>query len=191
MGLLTLDDGILHFKSTNMQKIVLRYGLYAMLFIVALSALEFFVLNDLLSSSLQEVMGYLTMLLSMVFVFLGIRQYRDKCNNGQLSFFQGLKVGILIVLIPSVAFGLFDLLYTEVLHPGWMDEYYANYIARIKASTPPAQLEAALQKANDQKELFSNPLMQFLLMSATVFIIGLIVTIISALTLRRRKLATA
>ena len=162
-----------------------------MLFIVALSALEFFVLNDLLSSSLQEVMGYLTMLLSMVFVFLGIRQYRDKCNNGQLSFFQGLKVGILIVLIPSVAFGLFDLLYTEVLHPGWMDEYYANYIARIKASTPPAQLEAALQKANDQKELFSNPLMQFLLMSATVFIIGLIVTIISALTLRRRKLATA
>lgn len=191
MGLFSLDDGILHFKSTNMQKIVLRYGLYAMLFIVALSALEFFVLTKLLSPTLQEVAGYLTMLLSMVFVFIGIRQYRDKCNNGQLSFGQGLKVGILIVLIPSVAFGLFDLLYTEVLHPGWVDEYYANYIARIKASTPPAQLEAALQKANDQKELFSNPLMQFLLMSATVFIIGLIVTIISALTLRRRKLATA
>jgi small-conductance mechanosensitive channel len=174
-----------------MQKIVLRYGLYAMLFIVALSALEFFVLNDLLSASLQEVMGYLTMLLSMVFVFLGMRQYRDKWNNGQLSFGQGLKVGILIVLIPSVAFGLFDLLYTEVLHPGWVDEYYAKYIDRIKASTPPAQLEAALQKANDQKEMFSNPLLQFLLMSATVFIIGLIVTIISALTLRRRKLVAA
>ncbi len=191
MGLFPIDDRILHFKSTNMQKIVLRYGLYAMLFIVALSAFEFFVLNDLLSSSLQEVMGYLTMLLSMVFVFLGMRQYRDKWNNGQLSFGQGLKVGILIVLIPSVAFGLFDLLYTEVLHPGWMDEYYANYIAKLKASTPPSQLEAALQKVNAQKEMFSNPLLQFLLMSATVFIIGLIVTIISALTLRRRKLATA
>lgn len=191
MGLSPIDDRILHFKPTNMQKIVLRYGLYAMLFIVALSALEFFVLNDLLSSSLQEVAGYLTMLLSMVFVFLGMRQYRDKWNNGQLSFGQGLKVGILIVLIPSVAFGLFDLLYTEVLHPGWMDEYYANYIAKLKASTPPAQLDAALQKANAQKEMFSNPLLQFLLMSATVFIIGLIVTIISALTLRRRKLATA
>jgi Protein of unknown function (DUF4199) len=120
-----------------------------------------------------------------------MRQYRDKWNNGQLSFGQGLKVGILIVLIPSVAFGLFDLLYTEVLHPGWVDEYYAKYIERIKASTPPSQLEAALRKANNQKEMFSNPLIQFLLMSATVFIIGLIVTIISALTLRRRKLATA
>lgn len=174
-----------------MQKIVLRYGLYATLFIVALSALEFFVLNNLLSSSLQEVAGYLTMLLSMVFVFLGMRQYRDKWNNGQLSFGQGLKVGILIVLIPAVAFGLFDLLYTEVLHPGWVDEYYANYIAQIKANTPPDQLETALKKANAQKEMFSNPLIQFLLMAATVFIIGLIVTIISALTLRRKKAALA
>lgn len=173
-----------------MQKIVLRYGLYAMLLIIALSALEFFVLHDLLSDTLQEVLGYLTMLLSMVFVFLGIRQYRDKWNNGQLSFGQGLKVGILIILIPSVAFGLFDLLYTEVIHPGWVDEYYTNYIARLKTSTPPDQLEAALKKANAQKEMFSNPLYQFLLMAATVFIIGLIVTIISALTLRRRKTAT-
>jgi heme/copper-type cytochrome/quinol oxidase subunit 2 len=170
-----------------MQKIVLRYGLYATLFIVALSALEFFVLNDLLSSTLQEVSGYLTMLLSMVFVFFGLKQYRDKYNNGQLSFGKGMKIGILIVLIPSVAFGLFDLLYTEVLHPGWVDEYYTNYIAKLKASTPPGQLEAALKKANEQKEMFSNPLLQFLLMSVTVFIIGLIVTIIAALTLRRNK----
>jgi Protein of unknown function (DUF4199) len=184
---MALPRCILHVKSTIMQKIIVRNGLYATLLIVALSALEFFVLSKFAGIALQEVAGYLTMLLSMVFVFLGIKQYRDKYNNGQLSFVQGMKVGILIVLIPSVAFGLFDLLYTEVLHPGWVDEYYANYIARIKASTPPGQLEAALQKANAQKEMFSNPLIQFLLMAATVFIIGLIVTIIAALTLRRGK----
>jgi Protein of unknown function (DUF4199) len=191
IGLLPIGERILHFKSTIMQKIVLRYGLYATLFIVAMSALEFFILNDLLSDTLQEVAGYLTMLLSMVFVFFGLKQYRDKYNNGRLSFGQGMKIGILIVLIPSVAFGLFDLLYTEVLHPGWVDEYYANYIAKLKASTPPGQLEEALQKANAQKEMFSNPWMQFLLMSATVFIIGLIVTIIASLTLRRSRPAIA
>ena len=35
--------------------------------------------------------------------------------------------------------------------------------------------------------MFSNPVFQFLLMAATVYVIGLIVTIISALTLRRHK----
>jgi hypothetical protein len=48
------------------------------------------------------------MLLAMVFVFLGIRHFRDHENEGMLTFGQGLKIGVLIVLIPAVAFGLFD-----------------------------------------------------------------------------------
>jgi len=174
-----------------MQKIVFRYGMYATLLIVGLSAFLMLVVNRFAGYAAQEIAGYLTMLLSMVFVFFGIRQYRDKVNNGTLTFGQGMKVGLLIVLIPAVFFGLFDILYTEVINPNWLENYYGQYIARIKASTPVDQLEAALKKANDQKMLFSNPVMQFLLMAATVLIIGFIVTIIASLTLRRRKIVTA
>ena len=170
-----------------MKKTVLRYGLYASLLMVILSAIDFFVVAKLANFAVQEVTGYLTMLLSMIFVFIGIRYYRDNVNGGTLSFWQGLKIGLLIIIIPSVCFGLFDLLYTEVIHPGWMQEYYAKYLERIKISTPPDKLEAVLKKMNEEKEMFSNPLMQFLLMSLTVFIIGFIVTIISAISLRRNK----
>jgi hypothetical protein len=125
------------------------------------------------------------MILSMIFVFMGIRHYRDHVNNGALSFSQGLRVGLLIVLIPAVFFGLFDLLYTEVLNPSWADEYYGFQADKIKASVPPEQLQAKLDKLQKDREMFNNPAFQFLLMAGTVFIIGFIVTIISSLTLRR------
>jgi hypothetical protein len=181
---------ILH-KKLIMKKTTLRYGLYATVLLVALSAVDFFIIAKLAGPAVQEIAGYLTMLLSMVFVFIGIRHYRDQVNGGSLSFVQGLKIGLLIIIIPSVCFGLFDILYTEVIHPGWMNEYYVAYAERLKTSTPPDKLDAVLKKMNEEKEMFSNPLIQFLLMSLTVFIIGFIVTIISAITLRRSKMVAA
>lgn len=174
-----------------MKSTVIRYGVYAMLAMVLLSAIHIFLVVPNVKSANSEVVGYLTMLLSMIFVFAGIKHYRDKVNNGILSFWQGLKIGLLIVLIPSVAFGLFDLLYTKVINPGWMENYYKEMIEQTKKSTTPDKLDAALKKLESSKEIFSNPFLEFLLMAVTVFIIGFIVTIISSLTLRRSRSAAA
>jgi len=170
-----------------MKSTVFRYGLYSVIAIVALSAIEMFIIEPNTNFSTSEIAGYLIMLISMIFVFIGIKHYRDHVNNGSLTFGQGLKVGILIVLIPSVAFGLFDLLYTKVINPGWMENYYAKMLENIKKTTAPEKLDATLKSLQANKELFSNPIMEFLLMALTVFIIGFIVTIISSLTLRRNK----
>jgi len=174
-----------------MKSTVFRYGLYSVIAIVALSAIEMFIIEPNTNFSTSEIAGYLIMLISMIFVFIGIKHYRDHVNNGSLTFGQGLKVGILIVLIPSVAFGLFDLLYTKVINPGWMENYYAKMLENIKKTTAPEKLDATLKSLQANKELFSNPIMEFLLMALTVFIIGFIVTIISSLTLRRNKPAIA
>jgi hypothetical protein len=123
----------------------------------------------------------------MIFVFLGIRYYRNRVNNGMLSFGRGMKVGSLIVLIPSVAFGLFSILYTRVLDPTWQEEYYDQALESLKQKTAPEKLQAAIDKLESQKEMFSSPVMEFLLMFGTVFVIGVIVTIISSLTLKRNK----
>ena len=174
-----------------MKSTVLRYGIYAMLAMVLLSAVHVFLVVPNVKSANTEVVGYLTMLLSMIFVFAGIKHYRDKINNGTLSFWQGLKIGMLIVLIPSIAFGLFDLLYTKVINPGWMENYYKEMIEHTKKVTAPDKLDVALKKLESSKEIFSNPFLEFLLMAVTVFIIGFIVTIISSLALRRSRSASA
>ncbi|MGZ5220018.1 MAG: DUF4199 domain-containing protein [Chitinophagaceae bacterium] len=111
-----------------MKLTIIRYGIYAASAIVILSAIHFFILLPNSSYETAEIAGYLTMILSMIFVFAGIRHYRDNVNDGYLSFTQGLKVGALIVLIPAVAFALFDILYTKVLNPSWGDAYLNYYI---------------------------------------------------------------
>ena len=102
---------------------------------------------------MAEVVGYLTMLLSMIFVFMGIRYYRDHVNNGHLSFGEGLKLGALIVLFPALTFGLFDILYTQVLHPSFSNEYMAYQVEKIKASVPADQVDQRVAKLRKEAEL--------------------------------------
>ena len=171
-----------------MKSVVLRYGIYAGLLILVLAGIHVFVLMPPnISWEMAEVVGYLTMVISMIFVFMGIRYYRDNVNDGYLTFGQGLKLGALIVLVPAVTFGLFDILYTQVLHPSFGDEYLAYQVEKIKASAPADQVEQKLAKLRQDMEMFGNPLFEFLLMTITVYIVGLIVTIISALALRRSR----
>lgn len=169
-----------------MRSTVLRYGFYGVIVLI-ISGIIQVIIYPKCNFEIQEVFGYLTILVSMIFVFLGIRHYRDHVNNGLLSFGQGLKIGILIVLIPAIFFGLFDLLYSKVLNPSWQSEYLAHYTEKLRKATPPDKLQAALDKLNSQMEMFNNPVMEFLLMFVTVFIIGFIVTVISSLTLMRKQ----
>ena len=173
-----------------MKSTVFRYGIYSALTIVVIAWAAFFAFGNA-SQTIQEVAGYLSMLLAMIFVFLGIRHFRNNVNGGVLTFGQGLKVGVLIILIPAVSFGLFDILYTEVINPTWKDDYYSQYIENLRKTVAADKLESAIKKAEKEKEMFANPVFQFLLMGGTVFIIGFIVAIISSLTLRRSKTALA
>jgi hypothetical protein len=170
-----------------MKTVIFRFGLYAGLAILVLTAIHFFFVMPNVSWGAAEFAGYLTMILSMIFVFMGIRYYRDHVNDGFLSFKEGLKLGAMIVLAPAVCFGLFDVLYTEVINPSWGDDYFNHYVAKIKASTPADRIDEELQKLQKNKDMFSNPLIQFSLMAVTVYVIGMIVTIISTLALRRTK----
>ncbi|TXJ25905.1 MAG: DUF4199 domain-containing protein [Chitinophagaceae bacterium] len=170
-----------------MKPTALRYGLYGTLAIVVLSAIHFFFIFPNASYNVSEVAGYLTMFLSMFFVFLGIRYYRDQVNGGHLSFVQGLKTGALISVVPAIAFGIFDLLYTQVINPTWLKKYQDYYAAELKKTTSPEKLDEVLKKFESEAAVFNNPVMLFLIMTATVFIIGLIVTIISTVALKRNK----
>jgi hypothetical protein len=173
-----------------MKQIVFRYTLYGVIAILVLTSIHFATMSSM-GYEAAEVAGYLTMVLAMIFVFFGIKKYRDQVSNGTLTFGQGMKVGLLIALGPAIFFALFDLLYVEVINPGWSDDYYKHYIEQATKDTPPEKLQAKLNKLQEQKEFFSSPVMMFLVMFITVFVIGALVTIISSLTLRRRPVARA
>ena len=168
-----------------MKKTVLRYGAYGAVTICILFLISWFALNDL-SLSIQEVLGYVSIVLSLSFVFLGIKHYRDSENEGKVSFKQALIIGVLISLITALAFGILDVIYTEVLNPDFMANYYENAAENLKSTLPADQVEAKLAELETQREMFANPIMSFLFMALTVFVIGFIISLISSLILQRK-----
>ena len=168
-----------------MKNTVLRYGIYGAVTIVILFLLSWYI-GDL-DFATQEVLGYASMIVSLSFVFFGIKHFRDKVNDGVLSFGKGLMVGVLISLITALAFGILDVIYIKFINPDFQTEYYEAILTDLKASLPAEEFEIKRQEMESQRALFSNTFFSFLIMSMTVFVIGFIISLISALLLQRKN----
>lgn len=168
-----------------MKNTVIKYGLRSAITITVLFLLAL-TLGKNLDYGMQEVIGYSSMVISLVFVYFGIKHFRDQQNNGVVSFGKALLIGILITLFAALAFGLIDLIYIKYINPDFTAEYYARSVEELKNSLSGAELEAKLAKMEAEKDLFMNPMVSFLLMSFTVFLIGFIISLISSLVLQRK-----
>jgi hypothetical protein len=173
-----------------MKNTVLRYSSFSVITLIVTGLGSFFLTKSNANYDLQEILGYASILLSMIFVFLGIKQYRDKFNGGFISYGKALKLGLLIVLLPSIAFGLFDLIYTHYLDPDFMSKYYDQMVAQMRTALPAAEFEAKLKEMENSKAMFQNVFFQFFIMATTVMAVGFMVAVVSAFVLRKKPVTT-
>ncbi len=168
-----------------MKKTVLRFGLYG---IVAICLLSFLIwsLIDVVDNKMGEVIGYSSMVVSLLFVYFGIKHFRDKENNGVVTFTKGLLIGILISLMVSLAFGILDVIYVKFINPDFMTEYYNGMLEQAQ-SLSAEEFEIRKAELQSEKEMFLNPFMHFFIMSMMVFVIGFIISLLSALILQRKN----
>jgi len=175
-------------KQEIMKSTVLKYGIISgaiMLGVFTITMAATKMMTDPPDLTTQEVLGYASMIIATSVAYFGIKHYRDNDNEGSLSFGQGLKIGLLIVLFPAVLIGVGDVVYITYIDPDWMDNYYAHYLANMKETLPAAEFETKAREMQAQKEMFASPLFTFFIMFTTVFVIGLIVSIISSLVLKK------
>ncbi|MEW7289167.1 DUF4199 domain-containing protein [Aquimarina sp. 2304DJ70-9] len=170
-----------------MKNTVLRYGVYSAITICVLALAGWF-LGKNLDYSIQEVIGYTGMVVSLLFVYFGIKHYRDKENDGMVSFGKALLIGVLISLIAALAFGILDVIYVKYINPDFMAEYYTHYLEQMRSTLSEAEFKIEFEKLEAQKELFANIFMSFFIMFATVLIIGFIISLLSALLLQRKPI---
>jgi hypothetical protein len=137
--------------------------------------------------TIADVLGYASIVPWALFVFLGIRSYRQRTADGRITFGRGLAVGILISLV-ACAFNVvaFEVLYFKVL-PDFGDKWSACMVdrARAKGGSDQDILDAA-KNAEKFKKLFDNPATNALVNFATTFPIGLVAAAVSAAILRKR-----
>jgi hypothetical protein len=169
-----------------MKSTVIKFGLYSSMVLIILFGISFF-FEAAMDFSTSEIFGYTTIVLSLSFVYFGIRNYRDAINQGTVSFGKALKIGVLITLLASIAFGLINVVYTEIINPEFTAEYYEYSIEKYRESLPEEAFKTKLIELESQKDLFKNPLANFGIMGLTVFIIGFIISLISGLILQRKN----
>ena len=176
-------------KITKMKKNILIYGLISGLIISALMAVNLSMCIKSGDFESSMLIGYASMLIAFSLIFVGIKNYRDKYNGGMISFGKAFKVGFFMTLIASTIYVIVWLIEEHFFFPDFIDKYTAHEISKLRSSginaTELANKTKDLEKA---KEMYSNPVLKILMTYAEILPVGLVVTLISSLILKRKTL---
>ena len=169
-----------------MKKTILTFGLIS----GAVSALMMVVsmlFADRIGFDRGYVVGYTSIVLSFLLVYFGIRSYRDNLGNGQITFAKGFAVGICITLISCVCYVVsWEILYFNFM-PNFMDKYGAHMVEKLKAAgATAATIQAKVQELEKLKAMYKNPLFNAAMTFIEPFPVGLVITLLSALILKKK-----
>ncbi|UTA67207.1 MULTISPECIES: DUF4199 domain-containing protein [Emticicia] len=132
--------------------------------------------------------GYASMLLAFSLVFVGIKNYRDKHKNGVISFGQAFKVGLLISLVASTVYVVVWTIDYYVFVPDFMEVYSTRMIEKAKASgETAANIQEEIAMIQQSAGIYKSPLGVIAFTYFEILPVGLLVTLISALILKRKQ----
>ncbi|MEO8032115.1 MAG: DUF4199 domain-containing protein [Gemmatimonadota bacterium] len=168
-----------------MKRIVWTFGLIAGAIMAVMMAITIPFADH---SGKWEVIGYTTMILAFLMVYFGIRTYRDNSLAGTIRFGQAFKVGILITLIASTCYvGAWEIIYRTMV-PDFMEKYAAKMVANSRAEgASEAAIDRQKTKMAAMVEGYKNPVVRAGYTYLEVFPVGLVVVLVSAGVLSRRK----
>jgi Protein of unknown function (DUF4199) len=170
-----------------MRKIVLVYG--AISGIIVSLFLIFSVGYCYSTSNFQGNMwvGYASMLLAFSFTFVGIKNFRDKQNEGLISFGKAFKIGLYISLIASSFYVITWLIDYYLFIPDFMEKFGNQAIESAKANGESAsEIGKKASEIDSYKEMYKTPIGVILLTYMEILPVGLVVSLISALILKKK-----
>jgi predicted membrane protein len=152
-----------------LRTILVKYGLFGGItgFVVFLSHLAF---AKSLSFGTLEVLGYISIFISLSFIYFGIKHYRDHINQGTITIGKAILVGMLISLIVGIGIGIADYIYTKIINPNFFEDY--------------AKMLIETGREDEIMDITSETAALFMLV--LVVLIGFIISLISSLILQRK-----
>jgi hypothetical protein len=174
-----------------MKKIVLVYGLIAGVIVSTIMAISMAYHDSCNNNTSSMVVGYASMVLAFSMIFVAIKSYKDKQLNGFISFGKAFKVGLLIALIASTMYVIVWGIEYNYFLPGFADKYANSVVEQAKKAGSAEAIQKAIQEGAMVKKLYANPFSFALITYTEILPVGLIVSLIAALILKRKKTETA
>jgi Protein of unknown function (DUF4199) len=169
-----------------MKKIVLTFGLIS----GGIAASMMFATMPLVRRVSYEtltVLGYTIFVACFLMVFFGIRSYRDNVGGGTITFGKAFKVGILITLLSCAIYVIsWEFIHHQFL-PTFMDDYSHYVVEKMRAEgATPEALNQQIQELEQFKQWYKNPFIRYAMTLMEAFPVGLLITLISSLALKRK-----
>jgi hypothetical protein len=172
-----------------MTRFVLRYGLLGGLLLAAV-LLVTVPFKDRIAGALGMLIGYTSMVLAFLFVYFGVREYRDTALGGHITFAQAVGAGALIALVASACY----VVTWEVLFfftgsgEAFLAAYELETLEAARAAGATAEVIAAKQaEMRAFAEQYRNPLFNIAITFLEPLPVALIAVLVSAWRLRRRR----
>jgi hypothetical protein len=134
--------------------------------------------------------GYLTMIVALTTVFLGIKRHRDRALGGVIRFLPAFGLGVAISLVASVfyvvsweivtAYGKFDFV-----------AFYSNSMIEAARAKGPEAMRKAAEEVESFKSMYANRAIRMGLVFTEIFPVGLLISAISAAVLRNSRVLPA
>jgi hypothetical protein len=175
-----------------MKKTTLRNGVIAGAIVSVLMTGSLALGLDQINNGLALAVGYASMLIAFVFVFVAIKTFRDRENGGAISFGQAFRIGLFVSLIASTFYVAAWLVEFYCFIPDFMDKYAAHAIAEMRADgRSAAEIAAKAAEMSKMREMYKSPVMVIIITYAEILPVGLIAALIAAAVYRKPKTATA
>jgi len=169
-----------------MKRTVLVFGLIAgaVLSAMMLATVPFM---DRIGFDRGEIIGYTSMVVAFLLIFFGVRAYRDKFG-GTLGFLRAFAVGAMIVGVASLCYvATWQVIYYK-LAPDFVAKYQTHMIEKERASgATEAQIAQKKAEMDQFAAYYRNPLINAAITFVEPLPVGLIVALVSAAVLSRRR----
>lgn len=170
-----------------MKKTVLVFGLIAGLIVTAMMVFSSVACYNNPDFEGSMLLGYAGMIIAFAFIFVGVKNLRDKHYGGAITFGKAFQAGLLITLIASTCYVLVWSIEYLFFMPDFMERYSEHVLRQARESGADAAglAEQTAQMAK-YKEWYKNPVLFLLLTYMEIFPVGLVIALLCALILKRK-----
>lgn len=164
-----------------MKKIIFKNGILGGIFVsIVMIAMTYFMKTHP-NQEPNPIIGFISMLLAFITVIIGIKGARSD-NEGRITFGKAILTGLGISFVIATIYVLVWLVIFYNFFPDFMEKYSEM----VLKNTKPEALAAKTAEMNQMAEWYKNPMMVILLTYAEILPIGIVVSLISALLLRKK-----
>ena len=178
-----------------MKRNILVFGTISGLIISTFMATSMAIMGCSSSSgnmTISMIIGFSAMAAAFSFIFVGIKNYRDKQNAGVVTFGKAFLLGVMISFIASTMYVIVWGVEYHFFFPDFMDKYSAMQVKQVQESgISGIELEENLKSIESARVNYGNPIFFALYTYLEIFPVGIIISLISSLILKRKVVAAA